>query len=627
MKKLVFLEFIDEYEAFCRQRKEQGEAQADFSIIALEPKLQAYLKKRGVVFETSLKYFSNDSHKAMILNAQKAVVHINEAFKYSDKLGLSAVYLTDLLFYARFYHSHLMGLVEIIDNCVRQHEAVELSAAVSVSSSASLMIAPADRNLGELVKAYADSRSLKFVNIVADQAPPASGSTPGGSQRWSRFLTGAIKLYCLLFRKRLVLIPGNGYGFTALKAKLAKRVPGLVFISPCSDNIRRSPLAYLKLFVAGVINKHFWIELNGPQIADGELRRQLAVVFQAADAFDYKGITLGPLVERKVASALVPYFIELGGRSAALKELILSLRIKLIMSPLARGLWSAAGELSRPLGISLLFVSHGAHPVPTDEIHELELLQLCRGFMLSDFTDVALSTPIQEEHLRYFKNKYPWVKANQVKTGPLIFADLRGINKLDAKLKLGLPVSETVLTHAVTNKKRGGERFYNLETFDEYLDSLSDLIGVVDKMPLTRLIVRVHPGFELSDEELKVLLPPSEKFIISRQGPFAEVLAATDVLVSYSSTALDEALLNERPVILFDKWGRYNHFRLPVYRGGKVSLPVVYVNEGAHLGEAIGEFRGKKTAFNYDPYKYEVDYEDNFYDYVRAALGGKGALS
>ena len=62
---------------------------------------------------------------------------------------------------------------------------------------------------------------------------------------------------------------------------------------------------------------------------------------------------------------------------------------------------AVAGEISRKMGIKSLFVSHGAHPVPIDSYHEVEMSNLCRGFMLSDDTHVALSTPVQDRHLHF----------------------------------------------------------------------------------------------------------------------------------------------------------------------------------------------------------------------------------
>ena len=40
---------------------------------------------------------------------------------------------------------------------------------------------------------------------------------------------------------------------------------------------------------------------------------------------------------------------------------------------------------------------------------------------------------------------------------------------------------------------------------------------------------------------------------------FSENLKKTSILISFSSTALEEALLSNVPVIIYDKWNRYNH--------------------------------------------------------------------
>ena len=40
---------------------------------------------------------------------------------------------------------------------------------------------------------------------------------------------------------------------------------------------------------------------------------------------------------------------------------------------------------------------------------------------------------------------------------------------------------------------------------------------------------------------------------------FHENLEISNVLISYSSTTLEESLLSHKPVIIYDKWNRYNH--------------------------------------------------------------------
>ena len=105
----------------------------------------------------------------------------------------------------------------------------------------------------------------------------------------------------------------------------------------------------------------------------------------------------------------------------------------MLISPFGRGLWYIAAELLNKMGKVSLFISHGTHPVPTNQYHELSIFNMCRGFMLGDYSHVAVSTPVQEAHLHYFKHKYKWIKNTEVKSGPLIFANLNGVDRSGQK--------------------------------------------------------------------------------------------------------------------------------------------------------------------------------------------------
>ena len=286
-----------------------------------------------------------------------------------------------------------------------------------------------------------------------------------------------------------------------------------------------------------------------------------------------------------------------------------------------------AGELSRRMGIKSLFVSHGAHPVPVDQYHEMELINLCRVFMLSDYTHVALSTPVQEEHLHYFKKNIYGSTILKSGRGRSSLPISAGRTRSSAKRRLGLEPDEIVLTHATTTKARHGERYYFLETFDELFYSLSDIIESVEKLEGVRLIVRIHPGFYLSDEEIRTLLPPSDKYIINRTGLFIDVLAATDILISYSSTTIDEALLNKIPVLLYDRWNRYSHFKTASYDNPKSPdiFPVCYVDKREKLYAALDCMIEKtretqKDDIDVSKYCYNEDYSENFYKFIEESV-------
>jgi hypothetical protein len=113
---------------------------------------------------------------------------------------------------------------------------------------------------------------------------------------------------------------------------------------------------------------------------------------------------------------------------------------------------------------------------------------------------------------------------------------------------------------------------------------------------------------------------------IHRKGSFQSVLAATDILASYSSTAIDEALLNQVPVLLYDKWNRYNHFQRPAFQPEPeaLALPVCYVNQADTLGKALArmadELNANENDVDYSPYRYDEDYSVNFTEFIQSIL-------
>ena len=81
--KVVIIEFIDEFNVFLSFIDKKGLSLNDFTIVALEPRLQAYLKKHGISYRSTLPYFNNESHKKIILETEKVMKYIHENFKYN----------------------------------------------------------------------------------------------------------------------------------------------------------------------------------------------------------------------------------------------------------------------------------------------------------------------------------------------------------------------------------------------------------------------------------------------------------------------------------------------------------------------------------------------------------------
>lgn len=637
--KVVIIEFIDEFHAFLAFLQKENLKLEDFTIIALEPRLQAYLKKRGINYRNTLPYFNNESHKKIIVETEKIMKHIRDNFKFIDSNGLKNCYETEFSHHVRFYLNHMFKMLEVLENIYVENNNYEIFAYGKERFVSSGMITDMERYIGILAEYFAKERNLKFTNF--NESCSSHELQKKDKKRWE-FIEKVVKKIMLSFlrKKQVIFIPRIGNVFNNMIKQLSKRNNKISFLAiDYTGGLLVMSIFNLISLVKSIlkVGAHkncYLVNMNFfHRIVKKEEQQKLMecidfiISTQYEFLYKYNGISYYELLKKKINIGLKGHIFQILLHSHNLKYLFEKFSKKIIMSYYALGIMGVAGEMSRRMGIRSLFISHGAHPVPVDSYHEIELSNLCKGFLLSEYTHVALSTPVQEAHLHYFKQKYKWVQNHEVRTGPLIFTNLNGVNKSLYKAKLGFLLNDIVLTYATTTKYRHGERFYFIETLDEFIASLTDIVNTVNKNKNVLLIIRIHPGFHLTDKEIKTLLPASKRIIFHREGSFSEALAVTDMLISYSSTTIDEALINRIPVLLYDKWNRYNHFKTGVFDNPQSPgiFPVCYVNDYSKLDTAL-QYMTKKLKetrredIDVSRYCYDEDYSNNFHDFIEKSL-------
>jgi hypothetical protein len=236
---------------------------------------------------------------------------------------------------------------------------------------------------------------------------------------------------------------------------------------------------------------------------------------------------------------------------------------------------------------------------------------------------VAVQTPWTEKFLDYYEDSRP-----RVLTGPLLYSVASETTRRDFRREMvGDNRQMRIVVHATTQKSRTGFRFHITETLDEYISTLGDMVKAVNELEDVFLVIRPHPVCELSEQDFWTLLPRSEKVRIVRKGPFASVLSIADLVVSYSSTCIEEALQNRIPVLLYDPWDRYNHFNVDaITDGANVGRrPVFYLTRPELLRESLRKIIGH---FSQTPlqdeeltlYRYGNGQRNNFYSFVSERL-------
>jgi hypothetical protein len=120
------------------------------------------------------------------------------------------------------------------------------------------------------------------------------------------------------------------------------------------------------------------------------------------------------------------------------------------------------------------------------------------------------------------------------------------------------------------------------QTSDEFLASLAELIGAVERLPDTQLLVRAKRKLELDIPEYEKLAPASDRAAIKiRDVPFNKDLLDSDLLVAFRASTIEEALHARRPVLLWGGTARYRYLPARTTPPTREDRGVVYAADDA----------------------------------------------
>ena len=91
----------------------------------------------------------------------------------------------------------------------------------------------------------------------------------------------------------------------------------------------------------------------------------------------------------------------------------------------------------------------------------------------------------------------------------------------------------------------------------EFYENLKLLNSLSLKKYCKKIIVNIHPSHKNLVKDLKKIFP---KLLITSQ-KIDKLIDQSFLLISFSSSAIEDAISSNRFVILFDQWKRYLHFK------------------------------------------------------------------
>ena len=635
-KYLVFLEFVDEVEVFLKQYENDVQLNREnFAIVSFHPQIKSCLLRRRIISTDSFHFCTTESHQKLICILEKYTDQIRKECSIKDSLGVEKNYAENLIFYLRAILSYWLYQVDVVSNAIEYYKPDLIIAVGSeqpyVEKSPSLETN--ERHLTSIISQICSKKGFVFRSL------PLQIYSKGLKRGVRKWLKG---VFCRIFydilnlvikpEQNLIIVPAidfqMGEVLKVLKSEMGDNYNFAVVSLPFKKAIHN---VYEKLLGNKRMEFNYlpcYMNWRAKQDTDfvkqkDEFRKKF---FNIIGEWHYRGVNLYPWLKQKYKFGLEPGVIDATySFSKNLNGYLNRWKPIFVLSQFSRVFPGVLGELCKIKDIPSLMIPHGTFVPVTDEYSKKEWQENALGLINTPYRYVAIQTPLAEKFLASIS-----AQNKPVITGPILFG--RKIKPSDDVKQLKrrfVQEKDKVILHAGTPKDRKSSRLINFETIDEYVDGMVSLINAVDKLNGVYLVIRFRPIEGLSIEELKNILPESKSYSIASDGTFADYLSIADLLVSFSSTTIEDALQNDVPVLLYNKYNRYQHIRGIVLSPGvsKIKPSAVYnVNReqdllfGLEWILANHLFKEINTENLFKEYKFSPDETVKLSDFINCIL-------
>ncbi len=517
-------------------------------ILALTPNARALVRDAGIALTTSSQTYSAYGHRQSLARVRRAKRVLAVA---ADKEGLSPS-----------VSETLRGMFEMIGS---------MSARAHASLGKGPWLFPVGREWNEV--------------FLRDDAHDALLRRLGAEPGWSPYCRAPASfivnfINCLtaslLSRRICFLFCNADKGFADVIQEVRRRDLPMVAVNlqPALGTMRDVARSCLGLWRALTVGTIVPMTVS-PVRPDAGFEARIERVLKCVD---------DPVLVRGIgvyADAFVRGAAEAQSMHGPLIDLIERLNPRALLTYSLRWRFEAAlGEAAGSVGAPRFLVSHGSHPVPDGATSAAALDGHAEGLLVSRLADVAF--PQSPQAARAASRLMPALPRCAVL--PAVWGHrVAGCRET--------PVFRVL--QAGTLKSWRDHRPWMYETSDEFVDGLVALAMAFQALgPGFQLVIRVREASECSLATLRMLVPEGSNVSIKTDGDFLDDLAEADLLVSHSSTTIEEALTARRPVLLFGGGCPYRHLAAESEAPTQDSRAAVYaVDDTAALAPMIAAIR------------------------------------
>ena len=265
----------------------------------------------------------------------------------------------------------------------------------------------------------------------------------------------------------------------------------------------------------------------------------------------------------------------------------------LMISNICRGLDGAI--LDRDIQTPSLCISHGIIARSFNNKDKIYKEFIADGVFSGESNYFSIQSKTMKDSLSTHK-----ISGQPIITGNAVFS------------KKQKKVSKEYFLYASTLKDFTNFQYYGVETFYEYWNTLKHLNEIANKKSL-RIVVKLHPTVKNCSRDIKDFF----KHLKFSNEKIENLLSKSIGLISYSSSAIEDALNSEVPVILFDCKKRYKHISTADLK--KNNAAVYYVHDKNQLSYILKKLSDMKK-INFKDYIFNKNFNDNFKEKILPIL-------
>lgn len=583
------------------------------------------------ITNNSVDYLGKFGHQNVLRSSNNIIKLLERDWVYQDMHQVQYAFKRTLFFYLRFYLHYWLMYLYIIDQAIRKHSP-EIIYVDKCSGTVELGTSISDDTciFGKVVKQYIESNNLS-IKIIEEQDIKYKPKPKTNKRKLfdvqyllNRFMS-VVFLINLHFikNKEVLIVADDSYKMLSIIDKIKIKKSN---IFPVYLNIGKGKFwRHIKNVLRG--KEVFFLQSCHNKKLSSELREGLNSFSKSinqhtnVNKFNFLGVDLKNVLSAYIDKSINSEMALLENGIEQIKSTIDKIKPRLAISQHALGYSYALGEICSIGNIPSLLITHGTHAVQKkDKYAQIEWGEHAKTILNTHFSHTAIQSPMADEFFNSLDDKY----SIDLKTGPLIYSRSKhdeSLSKLKVRLIGKVNSDKKIIIHAGTPKGSNAIRPWVYETIDEYIRNINDLVDAVDSLKDVYLIVRFRPLDGLNKADFSKLIRSSNNCSVYSEGSFDDYLTVSDLLVSYSSTTIEEALQNDVAVLQYDHDDKYTHIQAPTVSEGQESdiNPIYYCGNKEELKNSIDIILKnidliKSQKHKWDRYRYSIDKKLEWFD-------------